>query len=167
MTHTKCLLAATLLLGLFIQSCKKSNGNAPAPGSLTASVGGSAWAANFVSPKYGVTVAAEVNDTIGVVAVVGVRVAGPGDTSIVSITFDESVTLNTPVDLSGDYSVIYVTETDAYSSEPSLGGTGTLTVTKLDLAGKVVAGTFSGTLRDTNGNPITVTGGEFQATIVP
>jgi hypothetical protein len=138
---TALLLTSTLLF----QSCKKtnktpSNNNGQCQtGSITAKLDGNSWNA-----------CAGALDTLGIMAI--------GDTSNdhskILIYFPDAVsagsTLNTGGMVALDY--IYFPINSEYDADPSLQGSGTIKITKYDRSARIIAGTFSGDLKNINGS---------------
>jgi len=169
-----------VLSSLVSPACKKSsgssnNGNSSYP--FTATLNGSGWSANFISPTDGGPGIASTTISYGVNYVVafGIQVQNGNDTSIMVIVFPANTPLNTPTDLSpaANTGAAYSVEAspgsstyNAYGTNTAYGGSGTFTVTEFDQTNKIVAGTFSGTFGSAAGTKISVSNGKFHCKLI-
>ena len=169
-----------VLSSLVSPACKKSSGssnNSNAAYPFTATVKGSGWSANFISPTDGGPGIASTTVSYGVNYVVafGIQVQNGNDTSIMVIVFPANTPLNTPTDLSpaANTGAAYSVEAspgsstyNAFGTNTAYGGSGTFTVTDFDQTNKIVAGTFSGTFGSATGSTISVTNGKFRCKLI-
>jgi hypothetical protein len=139
----------------FSTSCKKSS-SAPSTG-ISASINGTAFTPAQVLAF----------DYQGGIQITGYKVTGT-DSSIVYVQFDDTVSLNKTIDISGitDGEVTWTDKSVNYDSWNALSH-GTLTVTSIDKTNKKVAGTFSGVFYDFSAqDSVKVTGGTFSSAYV-
>ncbi len=157
-------LNATSLLSLstiaiatffFVSSCSKKN-DGPSSG-IAASVNGTAFTPAHVYAL----------DLQGGISVTGYTISGT-DSSAVYVQFDDTVSLNKSIDISGasDGLIGWTSKSNEYDSW-SINSHGTLIVTTLDKTNKKVAGTFTGVLYDFSGNDsVKVTNGTFNSAYI-
>lgn len=143
-------------------SCKKSNNNNSSNGSMTATINGAAWSANY--PVVGsFTVAA------GTFAIPGVQIKS-GDTSAFLMTFNSPVTVDKAFnsDTTNAQDIQFQKGGSLYDGG-ALAGYSALTITAYDSIRYTIAGTFSGVLYNVNTgkDSLVVTGGAFTGTFVP
>ena len=167
-----------------LNSCSKSSGgggtsNPSSPYYFSADLGGTAWSANVYFSQYKTYPIGVVEDVNGTdyMYILAFR-AQNGDTSTAfTIVFPANVPLNTPITLDSvaGKDVVYVSEDplgsakfDGYNTATPTGGSGTVTVTKMDLTNLIVEGTFACTMGSaTRSKPaIVVTNGKFSAPFV-
>jgi hypothetical protein len=165
-------LKATSLLSLstiaiatlfFASSCKKDNNNGSSAG-LSASINGTvftpAQAVGFYEQAFG----------YGYVEIMGYKTSGT-DSSGFYIQFDDTVSLNRPLDVSaylgnGNSEVVWSDKSNIYDSFND-GSHGTMTVTSFDKTNKKLTGTFSGVFYASSGtDSVKVTGGTFNTAYV-
>jgi hypothetical protein len=163
--YQSCLLVLTFLAISFLPACKKNSegGDASSEYYLTATIDGKEWKANITNGQS--SVAAGLQSSI--VLVLGLQKEG-NDTTAIIVAFPENITLNQPVSINPAKSSVagYVTVTSGFSTDPSKGGSGTMTITGYDKEAKIVEGTFSGTAVKTVGTPsgtVTIANGKFRA----
>lgn len=148
-----------------MQSCKKDKAtpdNTPKDKYfLSATVNGTAW-------KSDTTVAGDYQDQIIVLAIKVVN----SDTSAFVFEFSDMLSINQPTAFNETHNNILVYAfqpvnnpgiSTNYLTDPSVGGSGTFTITKFDKTAKMIEGTFSGTgINSTNSNDkVTITNGKF------
>jgi hypothetical protein len=143
--------------------CKKSNGsnnlnpNPSNQGTLSASIGGTAWQANAV---YAV-------DSSNLIAIVGsASTTSANNFPILLMVFPD----NTPEGSTINFDIIqssmlqyYENQNTAYYAEPSIGGSGSVKITKFNKSTKRIEGNFTATLKSATpgGASKTLTGGQF------
>jgi len=165
LTHAASILIMFLLASLIIQSCKKGN-DTPANNTsnstyyCNANINGSAWKADRVL----------AGDTSNLLIALGIKIAN-SDTSLFTIVFPDNITVNqlTTFDQAQNSVLVFAMQssnggaTNIYSMDPSAGGSGDFTITKLDVSAKVVEGNFNGeAVNTTNKNDkLTITNGKF------
>src|SRR5579863_3403963 len=140
---------------LAFTSCSKSN-NGGVSGSMSATVGTTAWANNQ-------SVIAFYANASGLFQLAGIQFKG-GDSTTFALEFTSPVVLNHP--FSSDTASLIVAYTDSKSQAGygALVGVGhaVVTVTSYDSTGHSIGGTFSGVLYNTStfADSITVTNGK-------
>lgn len=154
-----------LFASLIILSCKKGkdtpeNSTSNSSYYCTANINGTAWKADRVL----------AGDTSNIMIALGIKIAN-SDTSIFTIVFPDNIAVNqlTTFDQSQYSLLIFAMQssiggaTNIYSMDPSAGGSGDFTITKLDVSAKVVEGTFTGEAVNTknNNDKLTITNGKF------
>lgn len=153
-----------LFASLIILSCKKANdtpnNTSNSQNYCTANINGTAWKADRVL----------AGDTSNIMIALGIKIAN-SDTSIFTIVFPDNITVNTltTFDQSQYSLLIFAMQssnggvTNIYSMDPTSGGSGSFTITKLDVSAKVVEGTFTGEAVNTknNNDKLTITNGKF------
>ncbi|HMI60224.1 MAG TPA: DUF6252 family protein [Puia sp.] len=151
---------ATSLLGLsviavstlfFASSCSKSNSNSSST-SISASINGKVYQPSTV----------QAIDSVGILGILGFKNA---DTSALYIEFSDTVSLNKPLDITGD--VAYAEYSRGFSLYSSWinSSHGTITVTSLDKANKKVAGQFNGVLYGSGtSDSVVIVNGQFNST---
>lgn len=149
---------------LVLAGCSKSS--TPEPEFyLTASIDGKPWIANTANSQ-STNVAATVSQNL--VVVVGAQTVDNTVTAV-GVVFPKTIELNkaVAVDPSKYTAVAYsVTQANGYSVDPARGGSGTLTVTRLDEKAGVIEGTFSGTaVYNTNSDRVSITDGRFRTAL--
>lgn len=130
--------------GLFLLSvntgCKKSSNN-EAPGSagtVTASVAGQSFNAQYVSGLYSVSAAT--------IELGGMQFSN-GDTTSIALSIPDTLHVNVPYSVAGGPVVGWANmKTGAAFEANPLGGTGTVTLTAWDTTRHTIAGKFSGVL---------------------
>ena len=167
-----------------LNSCSKSSGgggasNPSSPYYFSADLGGTAWSANVYFSEYKTYPIGVVEDVNGTdyMYILAFR-AQNGDTSTAfTIVFPANVPLNSPITLDSvaGKDVVYVSEDplgsgkfDGYNTATPTGGSGTVTLTRMDETNLIVEGTFTCTMGSVNaGKPaIAVTNGKFSAPYV-
>jgi hypothetical protein len=157
--YKRALALALVFSGILLAatSCKKSNNNNSANGSMTATVNGTAWSNNL--------------GTVGLYTIIGGQfgIAGgqlkSGDTTAFELSFVSPIALNQTI--SSDTSQILIVYSDNKTQQAYDGyfgiGYSLLTITSYDSTGHTVGGTFSGVLyNSTNSNDsVVVTNGKF------
>lgn len=152
-----------LLVLLLITGCSKTT---PEPEFyMTATIDGKSWSANVANSQK-TNVAAVVNQ--GLVAVVAGQVIDNTTTSV-GVVFPKTITLNQPIAIvpAKNIALAYsISQTDGYSADPNLGGSGTLTITRFDETAGVVEGTFSGdAVFNKNSTRVAIANGRFRSAI--
>jgi hypothetical protein len=147
---------------LAVTSCKKSSNNSGGSGTMTATIGGTAWANSY--PVVGVYAS---SGGTGLFELVGLQFKG-GDSTAFALDFASPFTLNRA--FSTDTAALIVAYTDSKSGNQYTAltgfGTGILTVSSYDSTGHTIAGTFSGVLYNasTGTDSVVVTNGKFNST---
>ncbi|GAB3939150.1 hypothetical protein [Larkinella terrae] len=129
---------------------------------LSATIGGKAWRAN-VNNSQNITVgAAKVNNYV---VVIGQQKTDK--TATLVVIFPKNVALNQSVKFTESQPSTLAYSPDdleAYSMEPSRGGSGTYTVTRFDEENQMVEGTFSGdAINIKTGAKLKITDGRFRS----
>jgi hypothetical protein len=146
------LLVISSAFLLAVTGCKKSNNNGSGSGTMSASIGGTAWANNYPLVSFYAS-----SGGIGLFDIVGLQFKG-GDSTSLDLEFSSPITLNLPVNSD--------TKTQLnYGVLPGL-GSAVLTITAYDSTGHTIAGTFSGVLYNlsTFTDSLVVTNGKFNST---
>jgi hypothetical protein len=140
--------AKYLLILLVAPACKKGSS---LRGSMKATINGKSWSANCKNNVNGQLTVAYYNQ--GMINVLGEEVSGPGDTSIIVITYDEYLNPGQNQAVGPDEQFIsYITKTDTYSSNsPWSSGNFYWTEPAND-----ILGSFDGTLYDAQYNGIQI-----------
>jgi hypothetical protein len=156
------LLVISSAFLLAVTGCKKSNNNGSGSGTMSASIGGTAWANNYPLVSFYAS-----SGGIGLFDIVGLQFKG-GDSTSLDLEFSSPITLNLPVN--SDTSAFLAAYTDTktqlnYGVLPGL-GSAVLTITAYDSTGHTIAGTFSGVLYNlsTFTDSLVVTNGKFNST---
>ncbi|RRB02597.1 hypothetical protein [Larkinella rosea] len=143
-----------------LQSCK--NQDVEPEFHLSATVGGKAWRANVNNSQNTTVGAAKVNNYV---VIIGQQKTDK--TATLVVIFPKNVALNQSVKFTESQpSTLAYTPDDvnAYSMEPSRGGSGTYTVTRYDEQSQLVEGTFSGEAINVNtGAKLKITDGRFRS----
>ncbi|HLX67403.1 MAG TPA: hypothetical protein VKR41_10420 [Puia sp.] len=154
------LLIVSSAFLLAVTSCKKSSNNGGASGSMSATVGSTAWANNYA------TVGLYASSFgIGLFDIIGLQFKN-GDSSEFTLEFPTPITVNLPVN--ADTAALIITYSDSKSGETYTGMTGgfgnvVLTVTSYDSTHHTIGGTFNGSMVSVTNFPdsILVTNGKF------
>lgn len=162
-----CNRATTLAVISFVfllaaTSCKKSSSSGGGSGSITATVGGTAWSTNYTT----VGVYAS-GGGLGLFEIVGLQFKS-GDSTSFTLEFAAPITLNQAIN--ADTSALIIAYTDSKSGASYTGmtggiGTAILTVTSYDSTAHTIGGTFSGSLYNIANftDSVVVTGGKFNS----
>jgi hypothetical protein len=165
LNHAASLLMMFLFASLIIQSCKKgkdtpANSTSNSQYYCTANINGAAWKADRVL----------AGDTSNIMIALAIKIAN-SDTSLFTIVFPNNIAVNqlTTFDQAQYSLLIFAMQTanggatNIYSMDPSAGGSGSFTITKMDVSSKVVEGTFNGEAVNTtnNNDKVTITNGKF------
>jgi hypothetical protein len=166
-----------------LASCSKSSGGGPSnpssPYYFSADLNGSAWVSNVYFSEYKTYPIGVVEDVNGTdyMYILAFKAAN-GDTSTAfTIVYPTNVPLNTPITLDSvsGKDVVYVSEDplgsgkfDGYNTATPTGGSGTITITKMDETNLIVEGTFTCTMGSANRSKpaIAVTNGKFSSPFV-
>ncbi len=132
---------------------------------LSATIDGKNWVANEANSQK-TNVAAILTNSLYLV--VGSQNADNTATAV-GVVFPKSIVLNQPtaIDPAKNTALAYsISQTDGYSADPARGGSGTMTITRLDEKAGVIEGTFSGeAVFNKNSTRVSITNGRFRTAI--
>lgn len=155
------LVVITSAFLLASSGCKKSSNNGGGSGSMSATIGGTAWANSY--PLIGLYA---TSSGIGLFDIIGLQFKS-GDSTTLDLEFVSPITLNQPVN--SDTSAFIAAYTDSktqagYGVLPGL-GSAVLTITSYDSTVHTIGGTFNGVLYNlsTFTDSIVVTNGKFNS----
>ncbi len=153
-------IAFLFLALVLITGCSKT---APEPEFyLSATIDGKNWVANLNNSQ-NTTVAAIISRNL--VVVLGSQNTDNTVTAV-GLVFPKSVTVNQTVAINPAQSTALaysISQTDGYSADPAKGGSGTITIIRLDETANVIEGTFSGeTVFNQNSSRVSITNGRFR-----
>lgn len=149
------VFAFTLAIGM--TSCKKDKDDNSASSKLSATVGTAAFTPQVVTAM----------SFSGQIWIAGYSAKSGGDSSVLQVSFPESATVNTGIDITSitaDLSYWNTKQTIDYSS--GYKSHGTITLTTFDKTGKKVAGNFNGVIYQSTNDSLVIKDGKFNTTYI-